>query len=149
MHWSEIIADRIIKRNPDKEEYVCAAGVSPSGSVHIGNFRDFATPLFVVKALQKLGKKAKLAYKVLQELSLEGQSYSELEIKLYTGRHHQIRVQLSHAGHPILGDTKYGSEASKALSAQIGKGLKLCAYRLTLAHPKTGEKMTFTAPQVF
>ena len=42
-----------------KEEYVCAAGVSPSGSVHIGNFRDFATPLFVVKALQKLGKKAK------------------------------------------------------------------------------------------
>ena len=60
MHWSEEIAQRIIDRNPDKEEYVCAAGVSPSGSVHIGNFRDFATPLFVVKALQKKGKKAKL-----------------------------------------------------------------------------------------
>ena len=60
MHWSEEIADRIIAKNPDKEEYVCAAGVSPSGSVHIGNFRDFATPLFVVKALQKKGKKAKL-----------------------------------------------------------------------------------------
>ena len=60
MHWSEEIADKIISRNPDKEEYVCAAGVSPSGSVHIGNFRDFATPLFVVKALQKKGKKAKL-----------------------------------------------------------------------------------------
>ena len=51
MHWSEEIAQRIIERNPDKEEYVCAAGVSPSGSVHIGNFRDIATPLFVVKAL--------------------------------------------------------------------------------------------------
>ena len=60
MHWSEEIAEKIIKRNPDKEEYVCAAGVSPSGSVHIGNFRDFATPLFVVKALQKKGKKARL-----------------------------------------------------------------------------------------
>ncbi|MBQ9085976.1 MAG: lysine--tRNA ligase [Clostridia bacterium] len=60
MHWSEEIALKIIERNPDKEEYVCAAGVSPSGSVHIGNFRDFATPLFVVKALQKKGKKAKL-----------------------------------------------------------------------------------------
>ena len=60
MHWSEEIADRIIARNPNKEEYVCAAGVSPSGSVHIGNFRDFATPLFVVKALQKKGKAAKL-----------------------------------------------------------------------------------------
>ena len=60
MHWSEEIAEKIIARNPDKEEYVCAAGVSPSGSVHIGNFRDFATPLFVVKALQKKGKKARL-----------------------------------------------------------------------------------------
>ena len=60
MHWSEEIAQRIIERSPEKEEYVCAAGVSPSGSVHIGNFRDIATPFFVVKALQKLGKKAKL-----------------------------------------------------------------------------------------
>ncbi|MBR2293660.1 MAG: lysine--tRNA ligase [Clostridia bacterium] len=60
MHWSEEIAEKIIARDPNKEEYVCAAGVSPSGSVHIGNFRDFATPYFVVKALQKKGKKAKL-----------------------------------------------------------------------------------------
>ncbi|MBQ4091068.1 MAG: lysine--tRNA ligase [Clostridia bacterium] len=60
MHWSEEIAKRLIERNPDKEEYICAAGVSPSGSVHIGNFRDIATPLFVVKALEKMGKKAKL-----------------------------------------------------------------------------------------
>ena len=59
MHWSEEIAERIIARNPDKEEYVCAAGISPSGSVHIGNFRDIATSLFVCKALQKKGKKAK------------------------------------------------------------------------------------------
>ena len=62
MHWSEEIAQRIIDRNPDKEEYVCAAGISPSGSVHIGNFRDVATPLFVVKALQKKGKKARLLF---------------------------------------------------------------------------------------
>ena len=60
MHWSEEIAEKIIARNPNKEEYVCAAGISPSGSVHIGNFRDIATPLFVVKALEKKGKKAKL-----------------------------------------------------------------------------------------
>jgi lysyl-tRNA synthetase class 1 len=60
MHWSEEIAQKIIARNPEKEEYVCAAGVSPSGSVHIGNFRDIATPFFVVKALQKAGKKARL-----------------------------------------------------------------------------------------
>ena len=60
MHWSEEIAKKIIERKPDKEEYVCAAGTSPSGSIHIGNFRDIATSYFVVRALQKLGKKAKL-----------------------------------------------------------------------------------------
>ncbi len=60
MHWSEEIAQRLIQKNPEKEEFVCAAGVSPSGSVHIGNFRDIATPLFVCKALEAAGKKAKL-----------------------------------------------------------------------------------------
>ena len=62
MHWSEQIADQIISRNPDKEEYTCAAGISPSGSIHIGNFRDIATSYFVVKALRKKGKKAKLLF---------------------------------------------------------------------------------------
>ena len=62
MHWSEEIAARLIERKPDKEEYVCAAGISPSGSVHIGNFRDVATSWFVVKALRKMGKKAKFIF---------------------------------------------------------------------------------------
>lgn len=62
MHWSEEIAERIIKRNPNKEEYVCATGISPSGSIHIGNFRDIATSYFVVRALRKKGKKAKLLF---------------------------------------------------------------------------------------
>lgn len=62
MHWSEEIAQQLIDRHPDKEEYVCAAGISPSGSVHIGNFRDIATSLFVCKALEKKGKKARLLF---------------------------------------------------------------------------------------
>lgn len=61
-HWAEKIAQQIINKKPDKEEYVCAAGISPSGSVHIGNFRDVATSLFVVKALEKKGKKARLLF---------------------------------------------------------------------------------------
>ncbi len=56
MHSAEKIADRIIKKNPDKEEYVCAAGISPSGSIHIGNFRDIATSLFVAKAIVRTWK---------------------------------------------------------------------------------------------
>lgn len=62
MHWSEEIATRIIQRNPQKEEYVCAAGISPSGSIHIGNFRDIATSYFVCRALRKMGKKARLLF---------------------------------------------------------------------------------------
>ena len=62
MHWSEKLADKIIARNPNKEEYVCAAGISPSGSIHIGNFRDIATSYFVVQALRKKGKKAKMLF---------------------------------------------------------------------------------------
>lgn len=62
MHWSEIIAKKVIERNPNKEEYVCATGISPSGSVHIGNFRDIATSYFVAKALLKMGKKVRLLH---------------------------------------------------------------------------------------
>ena len=62
MYWADQLADEIIRRKPDKEEYVCAAGISPSGSVHIGNFRDIATSYFVCRALQKKGKKAKLLF---------------------------------------------------------------------------------------
>ena len=62
MHWAEKLAEEIIAKKPNKEEYVCAAGISPSGSVHIGNFRDVATSYYVVKALQKKGKKARLLF---------------------------------------------------------------------------------------
>lgn len=62
MHWSEEIAEKIVAKNPNKEVYTCAAGISPSGSIHIGNFRDVATSLMVVMALKKMGKNAKLLF---------------------------------------------------------------------------------------
>ena len=61
MYWADQLADEIIRRKPNKEEYVCAAGISPSGSVHIGNFRDIATSYFVYRALLRRGKKARHA----------------------------------------------------------------------------------------
>ncbi len=60
MHWAERIADELISENPGKEEFVLAAGTSPSGRVHIGNFRDVVTPYFVAEALKFRGKKARL-----------------------------------------------------------------------------------------
>lgn len=96
----------------------------------------------------KNGKKAKLFYRVLREIPIGSEAYSELEIKLDTGRHHQIRVQMAHAGHPVLSDTKYGTDASLTFSKQIKGSLKLCAYCLTIVHPQTGKKRTFQTPQL-
>jgi len=67
-----------------------------------------------------------------------------LLIHLKTGRHHQIRVQLSAAGHPILGDLKYGDEESERLSKEKNvKQLMLTATKLTFVHPSTKKEMTF------
>ena len=65
----------------------------------------------------------------------------QLEIQLETGRHHQIRVQLAHIGCPIEGDTKYNPAACKTGGER--QILKLCAYKLTFAHPVTGRQMSF------
>ena len=57
MNWAREVALRIVEERPNEEIYTVASGVSPSGFVHIGNFREIATPYLVVKELIKLGKK--------------------------------------------------------------------------------------------
>ena len=59
MNWAREVALRIIEERPNEEIYTVASGVSPSGFVHIGNFREIATPYLVVKELRKLGKKVR------------------------------------------------------------------------------------------
>lgn len=82
-------------------------------------------------------KKAILEYTVIKKL----QRYFLLEIKLHTGRHHQIRAQLAAIGCPIKGDLKYGFDRSNK-----DAGIHLHARYLELMHPVKKEKMTFTAP---
>ncbi len=67
---------------------------------------------------------------------------TELDIRLETGRHHQIRVQLSHMGCPIVGDTKYDPNCSSLGSSW--QNICLCAYRLEFCHPKTRELLRFS-----
>lgn len=59
MNWAKEVALKIVKERPDEEVYTVASGVSPSGFVHIGNFREIATPYLVAKELKKLGKKVR------------------------------------------------------------------------------------------
>ncbi|UXY14996.1 RluA family pseudouridine synthase [Chitiniphilus purpureus] len=70
-----------------------------------------------------------------------------LECELKTGRTHQIRVHLASAGHPILGDEKYGDfPLNKALVRTGLKRMFLHAWRLMFAHPLTGQPLTLEAP---
>ena len=90
---------------------------------------------YVVKETKKNAKKAELDYEVLKYD--KEKKISIIKIDLHTGRHHQIRVQLSSRGHSIVGDSKYHGK-------NINKGLCLWAYKLTIEHPITKEKLTFS-----
>ena len=58
-HWADITADKIIREKGDKELYVCASGITPSGTVHIGNFREIISVALTVRALREKGKKVR------------------------------------------------------------------------------------------
>lgn len=92
-----------------------------------------------------IAKLAELDYKMTDIRMERDYSIADLDIRLLTGRHHQIRLQLSGAGMPILGDYKYGSTQSMAYSTAHGIGtVKLCAYKLKFSHPATDMDMLFT-----
>lgn len=82
-------------------------------------------------------KMASLDYQIIAQL----QNYFALEIHLHTGRHHQIRAQLSAIGCPIKGDLKYGFDRSNP-----DGGIHLHARRLSFIHPVSKESLTIVAP---
>ena len=82
-------------------------------------------------------KYAFLAYKTIAK----SDRFFLLEIELHTARHHQIRAQFAAVGWPIRGDLKYGARRSSP-SGRI----MLHGYRIEFDHPRSGERMTFTAP---
>jgi 23S rRNA pseudouridine955/2504/2580 synthase len=91
-------------------------------------------------SVQEDGKEAVTQVKTVKL----GNGFSVLELRLLTGRTHQIRVHLAHAGHPVLGDDKYGDfPLNKALAKRGVKRLLLHAGRLSLRHPLTGEALRF------
>ena len=89
----------------------------------------------VVKEGTPGAKQARLGYRTLARAD----GLSLLDVNLQTGRPHQIRVQLSHAGFPIRGDQRYNP------GARVGDQIRLWAYALTIAHPTLKEPMTFYA----
>ncbi len=70
-----------------------------------------------------------------------------VEVRIFTGRTHQIRVHAAHIGHPVAGDDKYGDwEANRRFKAQGLKRMFLHAYSLEFPHPVSGEPLVMKAP---
>jgi 23S rRNA pseudouridine955/2504/2580 synthase len=75
---------------------------------------------------------------------------SKVQLTLFTGRTHQIRVHMAHIGCPVVGDVRYGDPARDAElfnHGGIGKRLYLHAGLISFSHPQTGKKLTLTAPE--
>lgn len=89
-------------------------------------------------AVRQDGRKAITEFTVLKRF----RDASLLECRLLTGRTHQIRVHMAYIGHPCIGDTQYGFAKQK----YDCNGQALHAYKLSIDHPRTGERMSFEAP---
>ena len=123
----------------DKFYYAVTDGVpeQKKGTLEDYLLRDGKTNTSKVVSKSTEGAKAaRLNYEVIAQ----NKTNAVLRIRLDTGRHHQIRVQLANAGIPIVGDAKYNFKETMTRS---GNGLLLCSYKIGFKHPKTHKKMEF------
>lgn len=162
---------RQISENYMKKYYyavVCGPKFIKSGELTDYLLKDVRTNTSRVAPPEVKGAKmAVLDYEILEETSMPGEECTGQEsgetvpcqvedakvhplqiglarIRLHTGRHHQIRVQMSHAGMSLLGDYKYADAGSVKISEKMHvKETALCAYYLSFRHPRTGKEMQF------
>jgi len=98
----------------------------------------------------KYAREAKTKWKVMERL---GEIFSLLEVRIFTGRTHQIRVHLGEFGHPIVGDMEYGGGRylSSVKSQKLVEEIKaierpaLHSWKITFNHPKTEKRLSFEA----
>ena len=138
------LAEQVMRREIGKKYYALVqlpdvkrsfgevTGLPEEGTLRHFILSDSQTNLSrIVPEKTKGAKEAKLDYALIAER--EGSAL--LDITLHTGRHHQIRAQLSHIGTPIWGDAKYGKSESGQLA--------LCSYYISFLHPGNGERMVY------
>lgn len=129
----------------DKFYYAKTDGVPPEkkGRLEDWLLRDGKGNVSSVVSRETAGaKRAALTYEVVEQ---DG-AHAILRVRLETGRHHQIRVQLAHAGFPIVGDRKYNFKENLK---PFHENLQLCSYRLGFRHPETRRKMEFEIDKPF
>jgi len=94
----------------------------------------------------RVDEKGKASHTLFKSITTHKQA-SYMEIELFSGRTHQIRVHAAHCGHPVAGDDKYGDKDCNKSLRKLGlKRLFLHAYRLEFQHPGSGQDMDIIAP---
>ena len=126
-----------IREGDFQKEYLTVVVGKPKYSInHLVNYLKKDTENNIVKVVPELetgAKRAELFYKVLDS----NEKLSLVNCKLFTGRSHQIRVQMATIGNPVFGDVKYKGDIVK------GWNLALWSYKLAFAHPITKQTMNF------
>lgn len=118
----------IVEKRPVKDEDTLTHWIEKNGKINKS---------FIVDQKGGNSAEAKLSYKLIGK----SDRYFLLEIQLFTGKHHQIRCQLSHIGCPIKGDVKYGARRSNK-----DKSIHLHAWKTIVAHPISKKKVHIVAP---
>ena len=120
----------------EKKYYTVLVGTPRESKATLTNYmkkNPINNMVYVCPQTVEGAKFAELEYRVMQEIG----GYSLTEVKLHTGRTHQIRVQMAHMGTPVFGDMRYGGE-----NAKKGK-LALWATSLSFTHPVSKERLCF------
>ncbi len=124
----------------EKQYYAVLCGKPSHGEAELVDYlykdkNNFANVVTEAWEQYPQAKKAILQYKVLEEIIVP-QELALADIHIETGRFHQIRAQMAHAGLPLLGDGKYGGQQTALLSRSLDVShIALCAYRLEFLHP--------------
>jgi 23S rRNA pseudouridine1911/1915/1917 synthase len=126
----------------------------PRGTIHTTISRDRVRRTRMTTR-RSAGREAVTHYQVRKQIETPWGRFSLLDVSIETGRTHQIRVHLASLGHPVVGDTLYGaprelpcvksSDRESAGTLSLARSF-LHAAELSLAHPRTGEERSFSAP---
>ena len=146
-HWK--LGEQFSQRQPKKTYLTLVHGrvVKPTGTISLPINRD-AVRRTRMTTRRSGGREAITHYKVLDRLQSGFGEFTLLEVRIDTGRTHQIRVHMASLGHPVVGDTTYGAPRQirgKSEMISLGRNF-LHSARLELTQPQTGEKIVCDSP---
>lgn len=156
-YYKAVLCGVPLEKSARLENYLVKDGKTNTSRVASKNEKDAKKAVLKYEILQvvkveasqmELQKKIEADRKTMELEERQKEAENEVvrslvKIKLDTGRHHQIRVQMANMGCPIWGDSKYGVEKECAIVDKSWKQIALCAYRLEFSHPKTKKHMEF------